>query len=335
MTPVPASYFDGGQARPYAVTIDIDQGIVTVHGDEIERREPLHAVHISDVLGNAPRLVRFEDGAFCEITDGEALTRLLAANGVAPTVVSQWEGSLRWIWAGAVAFLLVLFLGYKYGVPAAAGVVADNVPAAATRRLSAEVLTILDRQMFAPTEVPEERRDAIARAFSRLDLPSRVHGAEYTILFRKSELLGANAVALPSGTIVVTDGLVALAQDDRELLGVLAHEAGHVDRRHGLRNVLQNSIVGLAVAWFIGDVSTIAAAAPTALIQASYSRELEREADAYAVEVLRANDIPVRHLADILRRLEDKTGRDNVPGPLEYLSSHPATAERLQRLETR
>jgi Zn-dependent protease with chaperone function len=335
MSSIPASYFDGREARPHFVTVDIVDGTVTIVGDGIDRREPLASLQITDVLGNAPRLVRFPDGAFCEIVDGDGLRRLLAENGVSASAVSQWEGNLRWIAAGAIAFVLVLVVGYRYGIPLVAGVVANQVPAGVTERLSTEVLAILDRQLFEATEVPQERQDEIARAFSRLELPSEDTSARYRLVFRKSELLGANALALPSGTIVITDGLMTLAEDDREILGVLAHEAGHVDRRHGLRNVLQNSIVGLVVAWFIGDVSTIAAAAPTALIEANYSRELEREADTYAVEVLRANDISVRHLADILRRLDEKSGHGDAAGALRYLSSHPATSERLQRLDTR
>lgn len=217
------------------------------------------------------------------------------------------------------------------GIPLAARLVADQLPAGVVRRLSTETLALLDRQVLAPTGVAPERQDAIAQAFRLLELPAR-EDADYTLVFRKSDVLGANAFALPSGTIVVTDGLVTLARDDRELLGVLAHEAGHVVGRHGLRNVLQNSIVGLAAAWFIGDVSTMLAAAPAALVEASYSRDLEREADAYAIETLRANAIPLHHLADILRRLEETHGGITA-GALGYLSSHPATPERLQRLE--
>ncbi|RPI56144.1 MAG: M48 family metallopeptidase, partial [Acidobacteria bacterium] len=107
----------------------------------------------------------------------------------------------------------------------------------------------------------------------------------------------------------------------------------HVDHRHGLRNMLQNSMVGLIVAWFIGDISSIAAAAPTALLEASYSRSLEREADTYAVQVLKTNGIPLKHLADLLRRLEAASGASGMPGALRYLSTHPATLERIQQLE--
>jgi predicted Zn-dependent protease len=87
------------------------------------------------------------------------------------------------------------------------------------------------------------------------------------------------------------------------------------------------------VAWVVGDISTLAAAASTALVEANYSRELEREADAFAVDVLRTNGIPVRHFGDILRRLEQESG-SSAPHAFQYLSSHPTTSERLQRLET-
>lgn len=330
--PVAANYYDGRETRPRAVTVDIDQGLAIVVGEGIDRREPLAALQISDVLGSAPRLVRFPDNAFCEVADGDALARMLAEHGRPPSAVSQWEGSLRWVAVAAVVFVLVLIAAYRYGIPLVAGVVARQVPTSVTQRLSAEVIGVLDNQVFTPTEIPQARRQAIEAEFRRLELPDGTPRDRYRILFRKSELLGANAVALPSGAIVVTDELVTLAEDDREILSVLAHEAGHVDRRHGLRNVLQNSLVGMLVAWFIGDVSTIAAAAPTALIQANYSRELEREADAFAIDVLRRNGIALRHFGDILRRLEKESGSEGSDA-FQYLSSHPATSERLQRLE--
>lgn len=333
MAPVSATYFDGRAARPHAVTLDIVDGTASVAGEGVDRRESIASIEIGDALGDAPRVIRFQDGALCEVRDVNALGRLLAAHGIAPTTaVSQWEGSIRWIVSGVIAFVAILLAAYWYGVPIAARALAEQIPVVAVRRLSDDTLSVLDRRLLATTALEESRRTAIDRAFNDLKLPAP-EGTEYSLVFRKSDVLGANAFALPSGTIVMTDGLVELARDDRELLGVLAHEAGHVVRRHGLRSILQDSIVGLAVAWFIGDVSALAAAAPTALIQASYSRDLEREADAYAVDVLRANGIPLRHLAHILRRLEEDSGGLGTSGVLGYLSSHPATPERLQRLE--
>jgi Zn-dependent protease with chaperone function len=328
---VPAGYFDGRTARRHPVILSIRGGVASVEGVDIKRHEPMSSVALGDAIGSAPRIVRFADGGFCEVTDVEGFHRMLAEEGLHRPVVSQWETSWRWVLAAAIVFLAGLFAAYRYAIPSVAEAVAYQVPAAASEMISREVLQFLDRGLLAPSALPSARQDALAAAFGRLRLPDAA-GANFRVRFRRGVLLGPNAFALPSGTIVVTDELVLLAQDEREILGVLAHEAGHVDRRHGLRQMLQSSIVGLLVAWYIGDVSTIAAAAPTALIEAKYSRDLEREADAYAAALLTANGIDVRHLIALLRRLDEKARADGAPEGLKYLSSHPATSERLDRL---
>ena len=247
---------------------------------------------------------------------------------------SQWEGFPTWLVAIGAVSIAMMVMGYVYGIPLLARAVADRVPSSAVERLSASTLAALDRDVLQPTVVPLGRRRELDAAFARLAKAGGSTNA-YRLVFRKSEAIGANAMALPSGTIVITDGLMALAKDDRELLGVLAHEAGHVDERHGLRGLLQRSLAGLLVAWFAGDLSSIAAAAPAALLDASYSRALEREADDYAVRLLRANGIPLQHFANILRRLDQASGAAGTPAALAYLSSHPATSERLARLDDR
>jgi Zn-dependent protease with chaperone function len=232
----------------------------------------------------------------------------------------------------AIVIVVALVSGYTFGIPMLADAIARRLPAELTTSLGDQALAALDRQVFAPSAIPRERQQTIDAAFRSLAMPTGSTGV-YKLEFRKSEAAGANAVALPSGTIVVTDDLVTLARDDREILGVLAHEAGHVERRHGLRGILQNSLLGLVLAWIAGDVSSVAAAAPAALLEANYSRDLEREADAFATQVLDGNDIPRAHLADMLRRLETSAKTSGMPGALKYLSTHPATAERLQALE--
>ena len=213
-----------------------------------------------------------------------------------------------------------------------ASAAAARIPTSITTRLETETLAALDRQVFAPSAIPRDRQQAIDNAFRALARPAGSN-ASYALVFRKSDPLGANAMALPAGTIVVTDGLVTLARDDREIFGVLAHEAGHIERRHGLRGILQDSLIGMLLAVVIGDVSGLAAAASSTLLEASYSRALEREADAYAIEMLRVNGIPLRHLAEMLRRLEASAGASGLPSALRYLSTHPATDERIRQLE--
>lgn len=233
--------------------------------------------------------------------------------------------------AGLVV-VAMLIAAYVYGIPLVARVAADRFPASIVARIDTETLAALDRQVFAPSALPPDRQHTIANAFRTLKRP---HGATTPerLVFRKSDAIGANAMALPGGTIVITDGLVALARDDREILGVLAHEAGHVAGRHGLRGIVQRSLVSMLLALAIGDVSALAAAATSSVLDASYSRNLEREADAYAIGTLSANRISLKYLADMLRRLDSAAGTSGMPSALRYLSTHPATEERIRQLE--
>jgi Zn-dependent protease with chaperone function len=171
----------------------------------------------------------------------------------------------------------------------------------------------------------------------------------YTLHFRDGGPVGANALALPDGTIVVTDQLLALAAHDEEIFAVLAHELGHINRRHSLRMLIQGSIVAFVVSWYIGDVSSVAAGAPTLLLQARYSRDHEREADNYGADMLKANGISPRRLADMLTKLEaahlskvEKAAEKERSPPAadkprisDYLASHPATRERIDALNAR
>jgi Zn-dependent protease with chaperone function len=328
---VPANYFDGTRSGSLPVVVTMQAGEIVVFGVGVDRRAPWSSVTVTEPLGSTPRLIRFPDGAFCEVTDVAALARLLAAHGHHPGRVTQWEGSLRWITICGIVLLALAVVGYRYGLPAAAVVAADYVPEKFVELTSQETLKLLDG-VLAPSALDEARRKRLIERFKQLRWPEG-DGHRYDILFRKNDALGPNAMALPSGTVIVTDALVNLAATDEEIVAVLAHEAGHVEHRHGLRLVFQNSVVALAFTWLVGDMSTLLAAAPTALLQAKYSRDLERDADAYAVALLRINDISTEHFAKMLERIETSVTND---GPrigvavLDYLSSHPVTRERLE-----
>ena len=135
--------------------------------------------------------------------------------------------------------------------------------------------------------------------------------------------------------MVVLDEIVNLSSDDDEILAVLAHEMGHVAERHALRQMLQASVVGLAMTWYVGDISTLLAAAPTTLLETRYSRDFERRADAFGARMLKLNGISPGRLADILEKLEHAHARKGeAPGgsAMDYLSTHPNTAERIRTL---
>jgi len=322
-----ASYFDGLTSRRHPVTLDLIDKRWHVAGDTVLRSEHADSVQISSALGSTPRFVRFADGAVCEVDDTAALAAILSAGQIADDRIGGSIVNTKLIAAILVGFIALLFVTYRYGVPAAANAAADRAPAAATRRLGATTLKTLDTMVFKPTGVDFEHQRRLQIAFGNLIVPGGRKPA-MAVLFRRSDAIGANAMTLPDGTIVVTDGLVAIARNDQEILGVLSHEAGHAVRRHALRMMLESSALSALLSWYVGDVNTVAVTAPASLLNAKYSRDFEREADDYAVAVMQLNGIPPGALADILERMNE--AHEGKSGPA-YLSTHPATAERLAR----
>jgi len=329
-----ATYFDGRTAAAHDVEIHIDGDMFVVFGGDVDRRDPIGAVEITDAIGATPRIVRFVGGASCQVLDAAAFGEFLHEHGIAPSRVSNWERNWRSAGISLVLLAAIVTTGYLVGLPLLAESTADRLPDNALRGLSEQIQRALDNTVFSESAVPPERRAAILTRFDAFRLPAETK-RRLRLDFRKAPALGANAMALPSGTIFITDDLIA-ALDDRHVMAVIAHEAGHVDKRHGLRKIIQSSVIGILVTWYVGDISAVAAAAPTALMQAKYSRDLEREADAYAVEVLRLNSMPPSLLAEALEGLErshaEQPGKASQSGALAYLSTHPATSERLEWL---
>ena len=330
--PVQADYYDGRSSRRQRVVLWLDGEWIHVQGESVERQAPLSEVRLSEPMGAAPRLATFPDGAFCEIRDTDGFARILAARGHHERRIVAWQFNPRAVFIAALICLLLGIAGYRYGLPWASARLAERIPESATRTLSERVLAELDRRVFAPSKLPLARQTEIAQRFNALRTPDSLPHGDF-LRFRAAGRLGANAFALPAGPIILTDGIVRLAGNDDELMAVLAHELGHVRARHGLRQMIQGSFVGFFVAWFAGDVSSIIAAAPAALLEAKYSRDLEAEADAYAAGLLRDNGISPRCLGDMLDRLEKASGNSSGSDLGAYLSSHPATEGRRALLD--
>ena len=333
-----ANYYDGKSSRRHAVNARLDGDRLRISGDGVERSAALHELRVSEPMGDAPRLLTFPDGAFCEFGDHAGLGALLEQTGFQDHFVVRWQYSRRWILASLVLCVAIFFAGYRWGLPWLSGKLADDTPEIVLKSISEQVLESLDSHFLAPSALAPERQDALSARFAALKPPTG-NPLGHRVVFRANRAMPANAIALPSGTIILTDDLVRLSANDHELMAVLAHELGHVQARHGMRLILQGSLVGLVTAWFVGDVSSAIAAAPAALLQANYSREFEREADEFARRMLADNDLSSQCLADILLRLEnasaDQSGVGGEAKLSDYLASHPATAERFDALRDR
>jgi len=338
MQTVNAQYFDGQSARQQAVTLLIADGLLEIHADCLLREVPLSGVSISTKLGNTPRLLHFADGGHCEVKDHPAFEAMLQrADLPSQSPISILENS----WYDALTATLItaafVIASFYWGLPLFASVVAERLPQRVARSIDEHFLQAVDDSLMQPSKLDAARQQLIQQRFENLHLEQGL--PQHELLFRSSKAIGANAFALPGGTILATDQLVLLAENDEEIIAVLAHELGHVSERHPLRQLLQSSVVGLVMTWYVGDVSNLLALAPTLLLETSYSRDFERSADQYAANMLRQNHIPPTRLADILEKIETshqgKKEKQLRPSRLaELFSTHPDTEERLRDLRT-
>jgi Zn-dependent protease with chaperone function len=321
---IPAFYFDGHTSRRYSVELSIDAHVITMSGDT-HRQCAIAELRVSERVRHGQRKVTFPDGAYLEVLDNAAFGALLSETGHRDSLLVTMQQSWRATVLALCATIAVLTAGYLYGLPAASKAIAHALPEKAERAIGGETLGLLDRHLLAPSALPATRQQAISARFDAL-VPPRADVPAYQLIFRKSKI-GPNAFALPSGHIILTDEIVQLMDDDEALMGVLAHELGHLHERHLLQRIIQSSVIGIAATTLFGDVSAVVANIPTLMLDMRYSRDAEHEADAYAVAMFNANGIPLSKLAMVFEKLGDEAGE-----PPPYLSSHPASTERVARI---
>lgn len=325
---VSANYYDGRSTRVRAVNLSLLGEDLLIAGEDVDVRVPFAKVVVDERLGRAPRRLRLEDGAFCEVRDLDSLDTLLSATRHRDGWVDRLQRRLLFVLLALVACVALVAAGYKWVLPWAAEKGAQDLPPAIGKSLSVQTLKVLDGKILLPSKISPEKQQALGAKFHALRLPEG-GTADSALLFRNSPQLGANAFTLPDGTVIVLDDLITVIDDDPQTLAVLAHELGHARRRHGLQLLLRSSAVGAFWTLYIGDISNLLAAAPAALLQAKYSQDLEREADDYGAAVLMNNGMSPALLADALKKISA-----SHPGPSGggYLSSHPSTDERLRHL---
>jgi predicted Zn-dependent protease len=180
----------------------------------------------------------------------------------------------------------------------------------------------------------------VEKIVNRLVAASERPDIKYKVTILNSQAI--NAFALPNGHLYVTRGLIALANDEAELASVMAHEMGHVIARHAAireEQAEQAAIVRQVVGEVISDPRMGALAlAQSKLTMASFSRAQEFEADGIGVGIsARAGFDPfgaARMLTDLQRNSDLASGATAPTEPqfADYLSSHPATPDRVKKV---
>lgn len=344
---IAANYFDGRSARLHPVELAPGAAGIAVAGDGIARLYATAEATLAEPFAHAPAALYFADGARCEVADRDGAARLAQALGYRKSPVVLWQQRWPAVLLALVLLVAALAAAVVWGVPAAAEKIAAALPPSVDSTLGQSALRALEKQgVLAPTRFSDERVAEIRQLLGSI-LPAHPR-VPVRLLVRASPRLGPNALALPDGTIVVTDEMVrfilgkdgAFGPDQRAALaGVLAHEVGHLERRHSTRVIARTSLTAAASAALLSDFSAVAAGVPALLLNMRYSRAMETDADDYALQALRQHGIAPGPLADLFDALEaagEKDGRRDLPrwmvDSIDYASSHPASAERSARL---
>ncbi len=324
-------------------------------------------LHVANRLGNIARKITLPDGSVFETKDNDAIDSAFANNNQSSGFmgfVHILERNMALAIFSIFITIGVVFASFKWGLPAASHAVASALPESANQALSGNVLEFLDEHFLEETKLDEKQQEQIRQHFFDTIVP--LYQAEETPEFKLHFRLWPlgekgsipNALALPSGDIVVTDRFIELAQSQDEIDIVLLHEMGHVVGRHSLEQVIEGSAIVVAVSMAFGDVSWLAdmgVGVGSFLISSFYSRGHEAEADLFAYEHSLQAGINPASLGLILNRMEQdmlfdqpdsscnnsstnkkpkpdittaEQDENNREGVLGYFSTHPSSAER-------
>ena len=309
-------------------------------------------LEVPNRIGNTSRKIQINPHTLFETMDNDTVDQFFFAKkdntNWAHALESKWRIAIPAIFIG-IAFIGGLFI---WGVPFAAKQIAYAIPESINEKLSKGTFEILERLMLKPSEIPDAQQQQIAKRFNQLVTDYSRSDFHYKLHFR-SMSGQPNAFALPDGNIVISDTLIKYSKDEiNEVLAVLLHEIGHVEERHGLRLALEASSTALIISMLTGDLSAsddLLITLPTILSSTAFSRQHETEADEFALKIMQKANIDPIHFAHIMAKItqieyqqdeqknSDKSDSKQITTRTEkilsYLSSHPATEERIERAE--
>jgi len=326
------TWFDGTSSRAHAVTVTVQGDVLSIRGESVREDHRLDRCTLEPALGRIERTLHTPGGGRLDTADQGAFATLEAGSKGAwgfrmvHWLESRWKTAL----ASVAVTVLAALAGTVWGIPYLAEKAAFSLPAGALQSLGKGALDNVDRHFFKPSELDlaeQERVRAVADAF----VAATGAPEPRALVFRKSPF-GPNAFALPGGTVVLTDELVAFVGTDAELLGVVAHELAHLENRHVVRTLLQGTGVFVLVSVLVGDIASITSVAstlPILLLESRYSRNFETQADTAASGWMITAGYGVEPMIAFLTRVQEHA----FEGP-EFLSTHPAMDKRVVYLKT-
>ncbi len=236
----------------------------------------------------------------------------------------------------ATAALVSVVTAYLYGVPLLADRLVQLVPLQWEERLGETAAIQIEDSLSdgKGIDICDANPDSLANSaiahFATAALAGV--GSPFTPDVKVVRTDIPNAFALPGGHAYYFSALLDASESPDEFAGVLAHELGHVYYRHGMQQLIATSATGLLIGFILGDMTglSVAGGIGAALIDTRFSRDAERQADAFAAAVARRMAFQPSALANLLERVAKD---DDFSKALALFSTHPLTDDRRKALE--
>jgi Zn-dependent protease with chaperone function len=242
--------------------------------------------------------------------------------------VRQVRHRHRMMWSIIGGTILAVVLGLWFGADLLVELAVDRIPVEWEQKLGESAYW----DFLSHQEVVKEGLavTAVEEMTHRLteQIPNNPYKFEVTVV--KSDVV--NAFALPGGYVVVFTALMKKAESGEEVAGVLAHELNHVLQRHGLERIVKNLGLMAVVAIIVGDQQGLIGLmrqVGVELLTLKFGREQETEADLTGLQLLHRAKIDPAGMITFFQRLSEKD-----EGRMEWLSTHPMSTARAERLKT-
>lgn len=333
-------FYDGENASRREVVVDVVPGGLRLldRGDHREVAAwAYRALRPVDEVAREGRCrIRTDHGHARLVLTDRSLIAEIAAHAPQLAASGRSRVGLLARWAGLVVVSMAALLAVLgVGLPRFAEEIAEIVPTEWEMSFGESLVEPAVRQLamldtaVTPAWCTARRGHDVLEALTRRLAPAE---SPYRFQVRVASLDLVNAFALPGGQIVLTRGLLGFAESPDEVAGVLAHEMGHVVRRHTTSAVIEALGLAFLFGVMLGDPGTaVIGSAGEVLVGLGFRREAEMEADASAIALLERADVSTGGLADLFDRLGRRAG--DMPEALHLLSTHPSDESRRELFE--
>ena len=299
----------------------------------------IESLGIEGRLGNIERKIKLEDGSLFTTLENDGVDKLYSQKKSKKKILYHLESKTHWVAIALVITIFSVFASFKWGIPFISKEIAHALPASTNKIISANTMEVLDKYIFKKSEISAQKMEEIRANFKTKLLPIVTYnnGYEYKLhfrLFADGNISLPNAMALPSGDIILTDKFVELCQNQDEMDSIILHEIGHIVHRHSLQMLIESTFISVAAMVILGDsngLGDMGIGLGSMMINLQYSREYETQADTYAFEHMLHNNIDPASFSSIMDRMSKYMQSEEEEDLIEYISTHPKTKARIQR----